>query len=190
MTEPPQGRNGSPSVAVLAVQVNELRQGAKSLRAKVDVLSKTQREHSVVVDGIGELGRQVDRILDLLSEEEESTRPWFWLTMPELEREEKLSEVSDWVETVLRPQYPGYIADQIRSCWPHHPEATWELAWLYQLWSAAYIGKRAVLRDAAEWHDRWMPGVLHRLGHVMQPCERACLHRRRPEPEEPGRVPR
>jgi hypothetical protein len=184
VTEQPQGRDGSPSVAVLAVQVNELRQGAKSLRATVDVLSKTQREHSVVVDGIGELRRQVDRILDLLSEEEESTRPWFWLTMPEQEREEKFSEMSDWMETVLRSQYPGYLTDQIRPCWPHHPEATWELAWLYQLWSAAYLGKRAMLKDAADWHDRWAPGVIRRLGHVMEPCERVCLQRRGAEPKE------
>lgn len=75
MTEPPNGRDTSPSIAVLAVQVSELRQGARSLKAKVDVLSKTRREHSVVVCDIGELRRQVDRILDLLSEEDETTRP-------------------------------------------------------------------------------------------------------------------
>lgn len=183
MTEPPPGRDGSPSVAALAVQVNELRQGARSLKAKVDVLSKTQHEQSAVVNDIGELRRQVDRILDLLSEEDESTRPWFWLTMPQQEREEKFGEISDWVETVLRTQYPSYLANQIRPCWPNHPEATWELGWLYQLWSAAYIGKRSVPKDAADWHDRWAPGVIRRLGYVMGSCERTCLQRGRDEPE-------
>ncbi len=62
-----------------------------------------------------------------LTEEDESSRPWFWLTMPEQEREEKFSELSDWVETVLRAQYPDYLANQIRPCWPNHPEARWEL---------------------------------------------------------------
>ena len=80
------------------------------------------------------------------------------------EREEKFGELFDWVETVLRAQYPGYLADQIRPCWPNHPEARWELAWLYQLWSAAYLAKRPAPRDAADWHDRWSPGVFRRLG--------------------------
>jgi hypothetical protein len=49
----------------------------------------------------------VEKILDLVTEEDESSRPWFWLTMPERESGEKLSELTDWVETVLRVQYPA-----------------------------------------------------------------------------------
>jgi hypothetical protein len=176
--EPPEGRNGSPYLAALAVQVNELHRGVKSLTGKVDVLTRTQREHAIVLNDIAELRHQVDRILDLLSEEEESTRPWFWLSMPEQEHDEKFSELSDWVETVLRAQYPGYLDDQIRPCWPNHPEALWELAWLYQLWSAAYIGKRSTLKDAADWHDRWSLGVIRRLSQVMAGCERVCQRQR------------
>ena len=62
--------------------------------------------------------------------------------MTDQKRDERLSELSDWVETVLRTQYPGYLADQIRPCWPNHPEARWELTWLYQLWTLAYLTKR------------------------------------------------
>ena len=62
--------------------------------------------------------------------------------MTDQKRDERLSELSDWVETVLRTQYPGYLADQIRPCWPNHPEARWELTWLYQLWSLAYLTRR------------------------------------------------
>ena len=178
MTELPQGHDGLPSVAALAIQVNELHRGVESFTGKVDVLTRTQREHAVVLNDIAELRCQVDRILDLLSEDEESTRPWFWLSMPEQEREEKFGELSDWVENVLRAQYPGYLADQIRHCWPNHPEAMWELAWLYQLWSAAYIGKRSALKDAADWHDRWFLGVIRRLSQVMAGCERACQRHR------------
>ncbi|MGE5288427.1 MAG: hypothetical protein ACM3ML_14770 [Micromonosporaceae bacterium] len=89
-------------------------------------------------------------------------------------REEKLSELFDWVETVLRVQYPDYVADQIRPCWPNHPEARWELAWLYQQWSLTYLAKRPSPKDAADWHDRWAPGVLRRLSTVMNQCERTC----------------
>ena len=159
MTDPPQGRDGSPSVAALAVQVNGLRRDVEALAAQVDVLTRTQQEHAVVLDGIAELRRQVEQILALLSEDDQaSPSGWFWLTMDEQAREEKFGELSDWVETVLRAQYPGYLADQIRPCWPNHPEARWELAWLYQLWSAAYLTKRPAPKDAADWHDRWSPG--------------------------------
>jgi len=40
------------------------------------------------------------------AENEASPAQWFWLTMTEEEREAKFSELHDWVETVLREQYP------------------------------------------------------------------------------------
>jgi hypothetical protein len=48
LTEPPQGRGGSSSVAALAVQINRLRREFESLAAKVD-------EQAVAVDDIAEL---------------------------------------------------------------------------------------------------------------------------------------
>jgi hypothetical protein len=79
-----------------------------------------------------------------------------------------------WVETVLRLQYPGYLAGQIRPCWLNHPEARWELAWLYQLWSLAYLARRSEPKAAADWHDRWLPGLIRRLGQTMGRCEGTC----------------
>jgi hypothetical protein len=192
VTDSPEERDQSPSVAALATHVNGLRRDLKSLTAKVDVLTRTQQDHAVVLDGISELRRQVEQILAILSDEDGlSPAAWFWLTMNEEERDAKFSELSDWVETVLRAQYPDYAADQIRSCWPNHPEARWELAWLYQQWSFAYLAKRPTLKDAADWHDRWSPGVLHRLSQVMSRCEAGC--RRHPALEaardERGRLP-
>jgi hypothetical protein len=90
------------------------------------------------------------------------------------QRDERLSELSDWVETVLRTQYPGYLDGQIRPCWPNHPEAMWELAWLYQLWTRAYLTSRPAPKDAADWHDRWTPGVIRRLAQVMRQCQETC----------------
>lgn len=90
------------------------------------------------------------------------------------QQQENLSELSDWIETVLRVQYPGYLADQLKLCWPKHPEARWELAWLYQLWILAYLGKQPAPRDAADWHDRWLRGVIQRLSQLMHPGERSC----------------
>jgi hypothetical protein len=175
MTDAPQGPDASQSVAALATHVNGLRRDLKSLATKVDVLTRTQHEHAVVLSGISELRRQVEQILAIVTDEDDaSPAAWFWVTMTNQEGDEKFGELSDWVETVLRAQYPDYLADQIRPCWPNHPEARWELAWLYQQWCAAYLAKRPTLKDAADWHDRWSPGVLHRLSQVMSRCEAGC----------------
>lgn len=175
MTDSPRGRDGSPSVAALAVQVSGLRRDVEALAVRVDVLTRTQEEHAVVLEGFTELRGQVEQILALVSEDDNaSPSGWFWLTMDELAREEKFGELFDWVETVLRTQYPDYLAGQIRPCWPNHPEARWELAWLYQLWSAAYLVKRPAWKDAADWHDRWWPGALRRLSVIMNDCHGDC----------------
>jgi hypothetical protein len=181
VTDPPQGRDGSSRVAALAVQVSGLRRDVEALAARVDVLTRTQGEHAVVLEGITELRSQVEKILALVTDDDKaSSVGWFWLTMDEHAREEKFGELFDWLETVLRPQYPGYLAGQIRPCWPNHPEAEWELAWLYQLWSFAYLSKRAAPKDAADWHDRWAPGVIRRLGAVMDRCQGDCQRHRGP----------
>ena len=181
MTDPPQGRDGSPSVAALAIHLNGLRRDVESLATKVGTLASTQRKHAALLDDITELRRQVGQILAHLTEDEDaSPAAWFWLTMNDEERDEKFAELLDWVETVLRVQYPDYLAEQIRPCWPNHPEARWELAWLYQLWSLAYLAKRPAPKDAADWHDRWSPGVIRRLGQLMRRCEGTC-HQRQPD---------
>jgi hypothetical protein len=175
LTEPPQGRDGTQSVAALAVHVNGLRRQVESLASKVGKLSSAQQEHAAALDDIAELRQQVEQILAILSDEDDaSPAQWFWLKMSDQEREQKLGELFDWVETVLRDQYPDYLADQIRPCWPNHPEARWELGWLYQQWSLTYLAKRPSPKDAADWHDRWTPGVLRRLSTVMSQCERTC----------------
>ena len=184
MTDSPGGRGGSASVAALAVQVNALRQDVEMLTGKVDVVTRTQEEQAIVLEGVAELRREVQKIVALLGEENKSSSSgWFWLTMDEQTREEKFSELYDWVETVLRAEYPDYLADQIRPCWPNHPEARWELAWLYRLWSPAFLAKRPDAKAAADWHDRWSPGVLRRLGVAMGRCQDTCHRQPFPPPE-------
>lgn len=179
MTTQPQGRDGtSPSAAALAVRVDELRREAEALASTVRELSSTQRQHAVLLEGLAELRRQIDQIVALLGEQgDDAPTAWFWLTMSEQEAADKFSELTDWVETVLRVQYPDYLAGHIRACWPSHPEARWELAWLYQQWSLAYLAERRALRDAADWHDRWFLGVIHRLTAVMGKCSEGCAKR-------------
>jgi Protein of unknown function (Hypoth_ymh) len=102
VTDPPQSSDGSPAVAALATHVNALRRDLKSLTVKVDVLTSTQREQAIVLNGIAELRRQVEQVLAILAEEDDaSPAAWFWLTMTDQERDEKFGELSDWVETAM-----------------------------------------------------------------------------------------
>jgi len=175
VTGPPQDRTGPRSIAALAIEVGALRHDVESLATRTDEIARTQHKHTGAFDAIPELRRQVERILALLTDDnQDEPAGWFWLTLDGQAREDKLGELSDWVDAVLRAQYPGYLAEQIRPCWPGHPEALWELTWLYQLWCRAYLTKRPAPKDAADWHDRWAPGVLRRLGQVMSRCEGAC----------------
>jgi hypothetical protein len=185
VTDPTQGRGAAPSIAALAVQVAGLRCDVESLTTKIDSVASAQEDHAATLDGIAGLRRQVEQILTLVEEDgEASPGGWFWLTMTNQEREDKFGELYDWVETVLRPYYLGYLDNQIRPCWPNHPETRWELAWLYQLWSLAYLRKRPSPKDAADWHDRWAPGVIRRLGDAMRRCEQICQRQPAVEPAE------
>lgn len=183
MTDRGAAEGGSPSLAALAIQVSKLHRGVDSLTTRTDALTRTQQEHGVVLEGIAELRGQVEKVLSILTEDdEESSEPWFWLTMDDQAREYRYGELHDWVETVLRAEYPDYLTGQVLPCWPNHPEARWELGWLYQLWHAAYLAKRPALKDAADWHDRWSPGVIRRLARVMDRCEGSC--QRQPRRDE------
>ncbi len=127
MTRPPQGRDEPPSVAALAIQASKLRRDLDSLTLKLEDLTSTQNHHAQTLTDITQLREQIQQILTILDTENHTTPgSWFWLTMTEDEREAKLSELHDWTETVLREQYPDYLADHIKTCWPNHPEALWE----------------------------------------------------------------
>jgi hypothetical protein len=176
MTDPAQGRDGN-TVAALAIQISTVRQDLQSAITRIDVLTKQQREQTATLQAVSELRRRVEAILAYLDvTENASPATWFWIRMSEQEQREKFSELTDWVETVLRAQYPGYLADQLKPCWPIHPEARWELAWLYQLWSLTYLTRHPTPKDAADWHDRWLHGAIQRLSGLMRGCERGRTH--------------
>ena len=135
-----------------------------------------------MLDGIAELRDRVEQILAILGNDDEpSPAEWFWLTMTGQKRDERLSELSDWVETVLRTQYPGYLAGQIKPCWPNHPEARWELAWLYQLWTLTYLTSRS----APERRRRLARPLVPRRTPPPEP-DHAPLRRNLPAPAQQG----
>ena len=107
------------TVAALAAQVADLR-------------------HPVVQAGIAnarltaDLGGRVDELADAIAtalEDDGAIAPHapYFLDMDEDQFRGEAQAVAAWVDGVLLPNYPGYSEGVIRPCWPHHPEALWEL---------------------------------------------------------------
>lgn len=129
---------------------------------------------------IAQLRRDVDELAhsttdiaaDLLARFEErddntasrvgSTNPWCWRDLGQEAQQELWRQLTDWISW-LRHRYP--LAKKIPPCWPEHPEIVEELTALWLAWQSAYVDPNGSLTGAAEWHDRWLPGFLHRIDH-------------------------
>jgi hypothetical protein len=88
-----------------------------------------------------------------------------------------LVTLTDWVAW-LRGRYP--LAKKIPVCWAEHPEIVEEVTALWLAWQHAYTDSGAPLTAAADWHDRWLPGFLHRLDHGPLALHRSSEHATRP----------
>jgi hypothetical protein len=76
-----------------------------------------------------------------------------------------LSRLAGWVAGV----YLRYPDANLPDCWLWHPEVVEELLWLHQAWLAAYADGARVTA-AADWHDRYRPGVVARLTSTADMC--------------------
>ena len=102
---------------------------------------------------------------------------WCWRDVGPLGEQALWKELTDWVDWI-RYRYP--LARRIPACWTEHPEVVEELTALWLAWQAAYVESDRVLTGAAEWHDRWLPGVLYRLEHGPFALDCDAAHHPRP----------
>ncbi len=75
-----------------------------------------------------------------------------------------------WMEAI----YLRYsdAATTLPECWCWHPDIVEELLCLMHAWLAAYQGPAAAVGLAADWHDRYRPGVVKRIRQVAGSCSR------------------
>jgi hypothetical protein len=90
-----------------------------------------------------------------------SCGPYVWHTLSATDAAKLWEALADWVGWV-RGRYP--LARQIPLCWWRHPELVEELTALWLAWREAYTEKGAPLTAAADWHGRWLPEFLRRVG--------------------------
>ena len=87
--------------------------------------------------------------------------PHVWHTLSTPDAEKLWEALADWVGWV-RGRYP--LARQVPLCWWRHPELVEERTALWLAWREAYTEKGAPLTAAADWHGRWLPEFLRRVG--------------------------
>ncbi len=172
-------------IAALAAQLEELRgQLARSqgeighLRARLEEFSG---QDMVMLTAIKQLGQKLDETIARLQAADPPAP--FWLRLDDQEHAARLAEVRDWVGRFLRVQYPAYLV-KLPPCWENHPEAVWELSNLMTEWVRIYGDPdNRPLQDALWWHERWLPGVLSRLGNALK-CDVAGCRAVRSSPHE------
>jgi hypothetical protein len=98
-----------------------------------------------------------------------------WAAMDDALYTDSLRDLARWVAQILLARYPHAQA-LLPPCWPAHPAAVEELDWLYWDWTGWAGDPEARSRDAADWHDRWLPGVLARLGPGLAACVKNRKH--------------
>jgi hypothetical protein len=135
------------------------------------------------LDQLRGLPGRVEEVADLVAllasataeqpEPDTSRAAWSWLNLPDAaqlgadadaavdDAEQRMTDLAGWLGRV----YLRYAdaARTLPACWLWHAEVVEELMWLRAAWLAAYAGPRAVVSQAADWHDRLRPGVVRRV---------------------------
>lgn len=98
----------------------------------------------------------------------------YWLGLCQEEHAARLAELRAWVEQVGRVQYRDYFA-RLPPCWPSHPAAVIELSTVMTEWIRIYGDpENRPLQDALVFNDKWLPGVLGRLGAAVRCSTMGC----------------
>lgn len=79
-----------------------------------------------------------------------------------------LTELTEWLHVVYL-RYSDAARGFPHDCWPWHPDVVEELVWLRAAWMAAYSADARV-SAAADWHDRYRPGVAKRISDYARRC--------------------
>ncbi|MGH9115636.1 MAG: DUF4913 domain-containing protein [Acidimicrobiales bacterium] len=140
---------------------SQLLQHAKALAELRRDLSRLAHE---TTDTFIDISRRLDEADDANDEDSRNgqVQPWCWRNLGPTAQAELRQQLGDWISW-LRSRYP--LARRIPNCWDQHPEIIEELTALWLAWQAAYTEPDPPLTAPADWHDRWLPGLLRRLEH-------------------------
>lgn len=183
--DPPPGLAAmAEQVAAMGVTLGEFQQVLGAQRGqlatadqRVDAIG--QRMDDAEVDGLAarfaRLAQLVADSLDAMSPDGPPLPRWDILEGGQ--RDLEVARLAKWVSRVLRPLYidpadgPERGGYWLAECWRHHPAVVAELSWLAVYWRYIWDRPRpGPVKDAAEWHDRWLPGAMRRVMARLDGC--------------------
>jgi hypothetical protein len=166
MTEPDPDVTLAEQVERLRGELSRYAGEVGGMRARMEEF--TGRDMAQLLE-IKKLGEKLD---EALARHQAADPPApFWRGLDRAAHAARLAELRDFVEGFLRVEYPGYLA-RLPPCWTAHREAVWELSNLMQEWVRVYGDpENRPLQDALWFHERWLPGVLSRLGGALGKCD-------------------
>lgn len=107
------------------------------------------------------LTEAVEQLGEDRSSQPDGRGPFVWAELDAQTAAKAWRDLAAWVGW-LRGRYP--LARQVPLCWWRHPELVEELTALWLAWREAYHSKDAPWTAAADWHGRWLPEFLRRVG--------------------------
>lgn len=135
---------------------------------EVEALRKAVRKVAGCPGKVEQLAATLAQALDewAANGRSERVRPVSWIADPAVKSDSAaaaraLGELADWVGRVYL-RYP-IAARELPDCWLWHVDMVEELAWLQQAWEHAYGQDSGSISAAADWHDRYRPGVAARI---------------------------
>ena len=177
-------------IADLAAQLDELRgQLARYTGETGHLRAKLEQDSGAVLMlrlDIKKLAEKIDAAITRRQVEEPEAP--YWLGLNQQQYAAQLAEVREWVDRVACVEWPGYFS-RLPPCWPAHREAVWELSNLMTEWLRIYGDPDGrPLQDAMWFFERWLPGVLTRLGQAIKCDVSGCrLERSAPWERSPPR---
>lgn len=162
---PPNGQQpGDPAAAV-----SGLAREVEALRRRLDDVASVPRKLRDLARVVQDLAEQVKASRTSAgSGEDAGCRSWLAAPIgPDVVRP-VLDELVGWVMAVFLRYPDARVA--LPECWLWHPDIVEELLWLMTAWQSAYAAETATVFQAADWHDRYRPGVVKRIKTAAATC--------------------
>lgn len=166
----------------ISPRLRELTGEVAALSTAIARHDETLRRHSMIVNGLDGLDRQVEELTQQLARRgdgSDDTPPGYqpvpaprWWKPGGRERDTAIDRLRAWVEQIYRPGY-GQIAATLPACWEQHMLCLYTLDWLSELWSFLYLASErtgVTLAAQAEWQTRLLPAAAEQMAYDATRC--------------------
>jgi hypothetical protein len=182
----------------IAPRLHDLATEAVSVKVTITRINETLARHSMIVNGLDGLDRQVEELTQSLARPAGSggddlqpgyrpVSPPRWWRLDGRERQTMTDRLRAWVEQIYKPGY-GQIAATLPSCWEQHALCLYTLDWLSELWSFLYLDPDrtgVTLAAQAEWQTRLLPSAAEQMAFDATRCAHSSVAPRRPNSRRP-----